>query len=58
MIIVKIFYQLKDGVKISVTISIGGTMYEKGRSIEYLVSKADFNMSQSKKDERNKVTIG
>lgn len=33
-------------------------MYEKGRSIEYLVSKADFNMSQSKKDERNKVIIG
>jgi diguanylate cyclase (GGDEF)-like protein/PAS domain S-box-containing protein len=45
------------GMKIWVTISIGGTMAVKQDSIETLTHRADAQMYQSKKKGRNKISI-
>lgn len=42
---------------IKVTISVGGTLYRSGESIEDLVHRADQKMYQSKQTGRNKVTV-
>ncbi len=51
------YYQTKDNKNLGVTISIGGTMYEKGETAESLISRADKNMFYSKENGRNKVTV-
>ena len=51
------YYQTEDNKKLGVTISIGGVMYEKGESVETLISRADKNMYYSKDNGRNKVTV-
>ena len=50
-------YKLDDFKKVSVTISIGGTMFKKSDDIASLISRADANMYESKETGRNKVTI-
>lgn len=42
---------------LSVTVSIGGTMYKKGESIKSVIARADGNMYISKENGRNKSTI-
>lgn len=51
------YFTLNDKEKVSVTISIGGTIYNKNEDIVSLISRADNNMYNSKKTGRNKVTI-
>ncbi len=51
------FYEMEDKSKLSVTVSIGGTLFEKGETIEELIARADANMYNSKDSGRNKVTI-
>ena len=51
------FYELENSKELSVTVSVGGTMYICKEEISSLVSRADANMYQSKEDGRNKVTI-
>jgi len=50
-------YQLSSGKSISVTISIGGTIYKPGEHIEDLVERADELMYESKQAGRDKTTI-
>lgn len=51
------FYTLDNKEKLSVTISVGGTMLNYGEDISKIVSRADNNMYISKKTGKNKVTI-
>ena len=51
------FYILENDKPLSVTISVGGTMFNHGEDITSLVSRADKNMYNSKDTGRNKVTI-
>ncbi len=51
------FYRLEDKKPLSVTISIGGTMFIPGDDVNSIVSRADVNMYTSKDAGRNKVTI-
>ena len=48
---------LEDGQSVSVTVSIGGTMAEKGDTLESLVRRADRRMYLSKSAGRNRVTV-
>jgi len=50
-------YRLENSDNLSVTVSIGGTMFEKGEDIASLVSRADSLMYKSKENGRNRVTI-
>lgn len=49
--------EVDSETNISVSISIGGTLYKSGETIENLISRADNNMYNSKRTGRNKVTI-
>ena len=51
------YFKLDDSRRLSVTISIGGTMFRKMEDIASLISRADTNMYESKETGRNKVTI-
>ena len=55
--VMEAYYLLESNLKVSVTISIGGTLYMSNESIESLISRADANMYNSKQTGRNKVTI-
>jgi len=57
ILIAESYFELDDSRMISVTISIGGTMFKKMEEISSLISRADANMYESKKTGRNKVTI-
>jgi len=46
-----------SGKDLSVTVSIGGTMYKKGETIKEVIARADKNMYESKDTGRNKSTI-
>ena len=50
-------YLIDSKRKISVTISIGGTLFDKNDDISKLISRADSNMYNSKENGRNNVTI-
>lgn len=50
-------FKMNDGNEIKVTISIGGTMYSPGESIEDLIERADSLMYESKDTGRDKSTI-
>jgi len=50
-------YTLDDGTKLSVTVSIGGAMYQKKLSISGLVELADNYMYESKQNGKNQTTI-
>lgn len=50
-------YKLEDGNIISVTISIGGSLYEPNETVEELIAKADRLMYESKQAGRDQVTI-
>ncbi len=57
---IKVFessYLLDSKTKISVSISIGGTLFDKNDDISKLISRADSNMYNSKENGRNNVTI-
>ena len=49
--------QFKDE-RLSVTISVGGTLVAKGDNRETVVARADRLMYRSKQDGRNRLTIG
>ena len=51
------YFKLDNSRRLSVTISIGGTMFRKMEDIVSLISRADTNMYESKETGRNKVTI-
>ena len=51
------YYELEDSKRVSVTISIGGTMFQKSEEIAMLIYRADANMYLSKEKGRNLVTI-
>ncbi len=57
LLVANSFYTLEDDKKLSVTISIGGTMYQEGDDSNSLISRADSNMYISKELGRNRVTI-
>ena len=46
-----------SGKDLSVTVSIGGTMYKKDETIKEVIARADKNMYESKDTGRNKSTI-
>lgn len=50
-------YKLNNNTNMSVSMSIGGTLYQQGDEIVNLISRADNNMYISKETGRNKVTI-
>ena len=57
---IKVFessYLIDSKTKISVSISIGGTLFAKNDDISKLISRADSNMYNSKEKGRNNVTI-
>lgn len=55
--VMKSYFITTNNAKIEVTISIGGTLFEKNDNIKSLVERADSNMYTSKQSGRNKVTI-
>ncbi len=55
--VMEAYHLLEGNTKVSVTISIGGTLYINNESIESLISRADANMYNAKQTGRNKVTI-
>ena len=55
-LIKKSSYRFDDG-EISVTVSIGGTLYQEGDSVGSLVKRADKNMYESKLSGKDKSTI-
>ncbi len=57
MLVSKSSYMLEQSKSISVTISIGGTIFKEGEDITSLISRADSLMYKSKENGRNKVTI-
>ncbi|MBN2605652.1 MAG: sensor domain-containing diguanylate cyclase [Bacilli bacterium] len=57
MIVSKSSYRLHENEKVSVTISIGGTLYKPGETAKATINRADQNMYISKTTGRNKVTI-
>lgn len=46
------------GEELRVTLSVGATMYRSGETFTQLIDRADRLLYQSKKDGRNRVTIG
>ena len=50
-------YVIDQKRNVSVSISIGGTLYQKEESVENLICRADENMYISKETGRDKVTI-
>jgi len=56
LLVANSFYTLDEKEKLSVTISIGGSMYKEGDDLNSLVSRADSNMYVSKELGRNRVT--
>ena len=51
-------YTFKSSEKeFKVTISIGGTLFKKGETIQELIARADSYMYESKETGRNKVTV-
>jgi len=57
ILIEKSMYKFQDNDPINVTVSIGGTIYEKDESISDLIQRADKLMYESKQTGRNKSTI-
>ncbi len=57
LLVANSFYTNEDSEKLSVTMSIGGTMYQEDENLNSLVSRADSNMYISKRLGRNRVTI-
>ncbi len=56
--LIKKTYIKKDGEKISTTLSIGATILKENESIEEAIKRADELLYKSKKDGRNRVTLG
>jgi diguanylate cyclase (GGDEF)-like protein len=50
-------YKTDNSEIIRASISIGGTIYEKGESSSALIKRADKNMYSSKNSGRNRVTV-
>ena len=50
-------YKLKDGTIISVTVSIGGSVYEPKETVEQLIARSDRLMYESKQAGRDRVTV-
>ena len=57
-ILVENSYIIHDDTKISVTISMGGTLIQKDDTIESLINRADILLYNSKSAGRNHLTIG
>lgn len=51
-------YVLHEGRRISVTMSIGATLFRKTDSLESLVKRADELLYRSKREGRNRLTLG
>jgi len=47
-----------DGARLTVTISIGGTLTESDDTLDTVVSRADALMYESKHAGRNRATLG
>ncbi len=51
-------YTINDGNKISVTISLGGTIIAQNDTIDTIIERADKLLYTSKQTGRNKITVG
>ena len=57
ILVSKSVYELPSGEEIKVTVSIGGTLYNKDETVLELVKRADLYMYDSKQTGKNKVTV-
>jgi len=57
LLVANSFHTTEDDKKISVTISIGGTMFQVNDDVNSLIARADNNMYISKKLGKNRATI-
>jgi len=56
-VLIKNSYYLKDNKRISVTISLGGTIIQENDTIESLIARADNLLYNSKKSGKNYITV-